>query len=35
LKNELGMTAIDFAEKAEHKDIVEGLTYRLQRAGKP
>jgi ankyrin repeat protein len=35
LKNELGMTAIDFAKKAEHKDIVEGLTYRLQKAGKP
>lgn len=34
LKNELGMTAIDFAEKAEHKDIAEGLRYRLKRAGK-
>jgi uncharacterized protein len=35
LKNERGMTAIDFAEVGGHKDIVEGLTYRLQKAGKP
>lgn len=34
LKNELGMSAIDFAEKHNHKDIVEGLTYRLRKAGK-
>jgi ankyrin repeat protein len=34
LKNALGMTAIDFAEKYEHKDIAEGLTYRLKKAGK-
>jgi ankyrin repeat protein len=34
LKNELGMTAIDFAEKGGHPDIVEGLTYRLKKAGK-
>lgn len=34
LKNELGMTAIDFAEKNNHKDIAEGLTYRLKKAGK-
>lgn len=34
LKNELGMTAIDFARKHGYKDIVEGLTYRLQKAGK-
>lgn len=34
LKNELGMTAIDFAEKHNHKDIAEGLTYRLKKAGK-
>jgi ankyrin repeat protein len=33
LKNDLGMTAIDFARKYEHQDIVEGLTYRLRRAG--
>lgn len=34
LKNDLGMTAIDFAEKFNHKDIAEGLTYRLRKAGK-
>ncbi|MGH8809670.1 MAG: ankyrin repeat domain-containing protein [Noviherbaspirillum sp.] len=34
LKNDLGMTAIDFAEKHEFKDIAEGLRYRLKRAGK-
>lgn len=34
LKNEQGLTAIDFAEKAEHQDIVDGLTYRLKKAGK-
>jgi uncharacterized protein len=34
LKNELGMSAIDFAQKHEFKDIVEGLTYRLKKAGK-
>jgi hypothetical protein len=34
LKNDLGMTAIDFAEKHEFKDIAEGLTYRLKKAGK-
>lgn len=34
LKNELGMNAIDFAEKHNHKDIAEGLTYRLKKAGK-
>lgn len=34
LKNELGMSAIDFAEKRGHLDIVEGLTYRLKKAGK-
>jgi ankyrin repeat protein len=34
LKNELGMTAIDFAEKNQHKDIAEGLTYRLKKMGK-
>jgi uncharacterized protein len=34
LKNELGMTAIDFAEKYNHTDIAEGLTSRLKKAGK-
>lgn len=34
LKNELGMSAIDFAKKFEFNDIVEGLTYRLKKAGK-
>lgn len=34
LRNDLGMTAIDFAEKGGHRDIVEGLNYRLKRAGK-
>lgn len=34
LKNERGMTAIDFAEAGGHTDIVQGLTYRLQKAGK-
>jgi hypothetical protein len=34
LKNELGMTAIDFARHHHHEDIVEGLTYRLKKAGK-
>lgn len=34
LKNELGMTAIDFARSHGHLDIVEGLTYRLKKAGK-
>lgn len=34
LRNDLGMSAIDFAKKFEFKDIVEGLTYRLKKAGK-
>jgi len=34
LKNDLGMSAIDFAMKYEHKDIAEGLTSRLRKAGK-
>jgi uncharacterized protein len=33
LKNERGMTAIDFAEVGGHRDIVEGLTYRLKKSG--
>lgn len=34
LKNALGMTAIDFADKFGHADIAEGLAYRLKKAGK-
>ena len=34
LKNDAGMTAIDFANKFNHKDIGEGLTHRLKKAGK-
>lgn len=34
LKNERAMTAVDFAKVGGHKEIVEGLTYRLQKAGK-
>ena len=34
LKNGAGMTAIDFAREGGFKDIVEGLTYRLKKAGK-
>jgi uncharacterized protein len=34
LKNDVGMTAIDFAEKNSFTDIVEGLTARLKKAGK-
>lgn len=34
LKNSAGMNAIDIARKAGHQDIVEGLTYRLKKAGK-
>ncbi len=34
LKNALGMTAIDFARNHGYQDIVEGLTYRLKKAGK-
>ena len=34
LKNDLGMSAIDFAAKNQHKDIAEGLTQRLRKAGK-
>jgi len=35
LKNELGMTAIDFARNWGYRDIVEGLNYRLKKRGKP
>lgn len=34
LKNDVGMTAIDFAQQGGFKDIVDGLTYRLKKAGK-
>ncbi|MFC5473680.1 ankyrin repeat domain-containing protein [Paraherbaspirillum soli] len=34
LKNDVGMTAIDLARKFDHQDIVDGLTYRLKKAGK-
>jgi len=34
LKNDVGMSAIDFAQQGGYKDIVEGLTYRLKKAGK-
>lgn len=34
LKNQQGMTAIDFARQGGNSDIVEGLTYRLKKAGK-
>lgn len=34
LKNNQGLSALDLAKKFDHTDIVEGLTYRLKRAGK-
>lgn len=34
LRNTAGWTAIDFAKSNNHKDIAEGLTFRLQKAGK-
>lgn len=34
LKNDLGMNAIDFAAKYEFRDIADGLTSRLKKAGK-
>jgi len=34
LKNELGMNAIDFAAKHNHRDIADGLTSRLRKEGK-
>lgn len=34
LKNDVGMTAVDFAQQGGHKDIAEGLNYRLKKAGK-
>ncbi|HWX03816.1 ankyrin repeat domain-containing protein [Collimonas sp.] len=34
LKNDVGMNAIDLAKKFDHNDIADGLTQRLQKAGK-
>lgn len=34
LKNEAGMTAIDFAHSYGYQDIADGLIYRLKKAGK-
>ena len=34
LRNDLGMNAIDFAAKHDHRDIAGGLTSRLRKAGK-
>jgi ankyrin repeat protein len=34
LRNMAGLSALDFAQAGNHKDIVEGLTYRLQKAGR-
>lgn len=34
LKNDQGLSAIDLARQFNHADIVDGLTYRLKRAGK-
>lgn len=34
LKNDVGMNAIDLAKKFDHDDIADGLTQRLQKAGK-
>ncbi|MNR76209.1 Ankyrin repeats (3 copies) [compost metagenome] len=34
LKNDVGMTAMDFAAQNGSSDIVEGLNYRLKKAGK-
>lgn len=34
LKNDVGMSALDFARKHDKQDIVDGLTYRLKKAGK-
>ncbi|MFD2272542.1 ankyrin repeat domain-containing protein [Undibacterium arcticum] len=34
LRNVQGLSAIDIATMYEHKDIAEGLTYRLKKAGK-
>jgi len=34
LKNDKGMTALDFAKQHDKKDIAEGLAYRMRKAGK-
>jgi len=34
LKNDAGMTAIDFARSVDRQDIADGLIYRLKKAGK-
>lgn len=34
LKNDVGMTAMDFARQNGNTDIMEGLAYRLKKAGK-
>ncbi|HYD60097.1 MAG TPA: ankyrin repeat domain-containing protein [Noviherbaspirillum sp.] len=34
LRNDLGMNAIDFAARNDHRDIADGLTSRLRKAGK-
>jgi ankyrin repeat protein len=34
LKNDLGMTAVDFARNVERADIADGLIYRLKKSGK-
>lgn len=34
LRNEAGLTALDIAVKSGHKDIAEGLAYRLKKSGK-
>ncbi|MEO8170694.1 MAG: ankyrin repeat domain-containing protein [Oxalobacteraceae bacterium] len=34
LKNQQGLSAIDFALKSDHKDIADGLQYQLEKAGK-
>lgn len=34
LKNDVGMTAIDFAKSIGRQDIAEGLTFQLKKAGK-
>lgn len=34
LKNDQGLTAIDFARQNDHENIAEGLTFQLKKAGK-
>jgi uncharacterized protein len=35
LKNDQGMSALDFARKHDKQDIVDGLTYRMNKVAKP